>query len=270
MLAINNFFVYCKHFTFIIMFKFVKILFVTVVIFACCKNENYHKGKCKDWSTIKESVNLPDSLKFLTPVFNQILNDDRKYRCSPNPDYFSEHITEQQKLDSVNQIMIIDIIKKYGFKGPQQFGMHGYFAFVKVMQHSRKKIQEYIYPLYVKAFKDSCLGGPDLALFEDRINVHRNRMQYFGSQIRYDPNNKEYLIYPLYNADSISFYRKQIGMTESFEDYLMNNFKIKWDAEKYKKELPALRQRLGFTDSVGVYYKSPLPDFIKVDSSLLK
>ena len=246
------------------------IAFILLLNILSCKNENYHKGKCKDWLITDEAFIVPDSLKYLSPVFVTILNNDRLYRCSPDRDYYTEHIKEQNKLDSSNQKIIFDIIKRYGFKGRKQFGLLGYFGITKVIQHSGKKIQEVVYPIYLKALRDSFLHASDLALLEDRINVHRKRMQYFGSQIRYDPNIKEYLIYPLYNADSINFYRKEVGLSQTFEHYLMKNFKIKWDAEKYKKELPALMLKLGFTDSTGVYYKNPLPGFIKVDSSLLK
>lgn len=243
---------------------------VLALFFLCCKGKNYHKGKCEDWHTIKEPVVLPDSLKHLTFLFDDVLNNDRVYRCSPDPDYFLQHVKEQEKLDSFNQIFIWDILKKYGFKGPKQIGYHGYYAVTKVVQHSKRKMQEKIYPLYVMAFNDSCMDGEDLAMFEDRINVHRKRKQYFGTQIQYNSRTKEYIIYPLYNVDSVNIYRKQIGLYGTLEEYLMNSFKIKWDAVEYKKQLPALMKKLGFSDSAGVNYNKELPYFIKVDSSLLK
>lgn len=218
-----------------------------------------------DYDSIKEPLadRLPDSLLYLQPILSVMYKNDQMFRSVTDRNLLANNWDRQNSLDSTNEKQLIKIIKRHGWLDIYQIGLKGSLALSITLQHSSQKTQENTYCAIKKVISDTMSGLYDIAMLEDRINVHRNRKQYFGSQLYYDRKTKEYLLYPLHNVDSVNYYRNKIGLVETLEEYLSSSFNIKWDKESYKKQLPALMKRFSFSDSASVYYQQPLPNFIK-------
>lgn len=85
------------------------------------------------------------------------------------------------------------------------------------------------------------------AMLEDKIAFQQKRSQIFGTQIIVTGKKNKADVWPLINPDSVDIRRKSISMYETMEMYLAR-FDIKWDIEKYKKELPKLKEKYGIKD----------------------
>lgn len=190
-----------------------------------------------DFHKVKEVASIiPDSLKYLIPIFDTILCTDQKFRESNNLNLYLQNVTEQNKLDSINLIKVESIINKYGLLGFRQFGLKGNLAVTAVLQHSKLKVQEKYLPLVEEAYKKKNVTGDFFAMFTDRINVKNNRFQKYGTQLKMYKNI--YTLYPVVNIDSINIWRKEMKQI-SIEDYL-KIFKTTFNREEYKKQLPEL------------------------------
>lgn len=192
-----------------------------------------------------------DSLKYLIPILDSVLDNDQIYRkadllddgkidYSAGLEKFTLHKDSARIIDSINLNIISKIIDKYGWLGYSDIGIAGNLAMFMVIQHSSLKIQEKYLPLIKEAvFKKKVQAG-HLAMLEDRIAVRKGELQTYGTQIFIDSKKRNH-IYPLNEPDSLFVRRKQMNMVDSV-GYInqLKNYKIEWNLEVYKKELPHL------------------------------
>lgn len=195
---------------------------------------------------------IPDSMKEWVPVFHKIWRTDQKYRVIDITGLFEKKLQEQNKLDSVNQKIISGFLDKYGYPEAKQVGIIGTKAIRNVLQHSPLAMQEKYFPLMAEAYKKKpVVMGEYLGMLEDRINMRRNRQQYYGTQLIYYKNS--YTLYPVVNVDSLDTYRKKMGFTWTTGEYL-KQFDVKWEPEEYKKILPDLIMLYKVTDTIGLHF----------------
>ena len=86
---------------------------------------------------------------------------------------------------------------------------------------------------------------------EDRINMRNKRPQYYGTQVVYVGGKP--VLYPVVSVDSIELYRKQLGNFIPLDKYL-SSLHVDWNPAEYKKNLPALKEKLKVSDSLGIHY----------------
>jgi len=196
--------------------------------------------------------NVADSLKYLLPTLDSILESDQQYRYGmiSNPKgkaaqekayaNFLSHKKEQQFIDSINLIKVNEIIEKHGWLGYKTIGRQENNAIFFVIQHADIATQERYLPLIREAVTAKNEYPHHLTMIEDRISLHKNKYQIYGTQILTTPN-KNYL-FPLIDPENVIERRKAIGLdSASFQSYL-NQFNIKWDIETYNKELPTVEK----------------------------
>ena len=188
---------------------------------------------------------MPDSLKYLIPIFDTILCDDQKFREKLNSDLLLQNAKEQDKLDSINIIKVEAIINKYGILGKKKFGIKGITAVTSVLQHSKLKIKEKYLPMVKEAFINKYITGDFYAMFSDRISTYKFQLQKYGTQLKVYKN--VYTLYPVINIDSINIWRKEMGQI-SIEDYF-KIFKTTFNREEYKKQLPELIKFYGVKEN---------------------
>jgi hypothetical protein len=237
-------------------------LLVVLTIFLCssCNNKATTKTKVLDAKVYLDTMRepflnlIPDSLKQWVPIFDSVGKADRKFRSLSDPSLLTQHRAEQKILDSLNQIQVMAFLDKYGYPTYQQVGMKGMHAIKMVIQHSSLKIQKRYYHIIVEAFKKGKVSGETLALLEDRINVLSKRYQYYGTQLTTTTKGK-YILFPVYNIDSVDVYRKRIGIDLSIKDYLKNAFNTKLDIKNYKKHLDYVVGALKISDSSSLHYE---------------
>lgn len=146
------------------------------------------------------------------------------------------------KKDSLNVVQIKSIIDKYGWLGADVVGVKGNSTIFLVIQHADLKTQEKYLPVMRKAAKKGNARGSSLALLEDRIAIKQGKKQIYGSQIGQDYKTNTYYVSPLEDPDNVDKRRAQVGL-EPLANYV-NRFKIKWDVEQYKKDLPELVEKV--------------------------
>jgi hypothetical protein len=140
--------------------------------------------------------------------------------------------------DSTNLIQVESIIKKYGWLGYDKIGSQANTALFMVIQHSDQLTQEKYLPLMREAVKNGKAKAKSLALLEDRIALHRGKMQSYGSQIFWSKVNNRYVVLPLNDPDNVDKRRAEVGLQPLLE--YVSVWNIQWNVEKYKKELPLI------------------------------
>lgn len=190
---------------------------------------------------------IPDSLKYLIPIFDTILSDDQKYREINNPLLLEENKQEQIMLDSINTIKVDKILTKYGWLTYRQTGNKGNLALTSVLLHANLMMQEKYLPFLLEALKEKKVNGIFVSTFEDRLNARKHKLQRYGTQVVYYKDKPT--LYPVLNIDSIDHWRKERGFLTPLEFTLENTFKSAFDRKEYKKILPVLIESWKIKDS---------------------
>lgn len=192
----------------------------------------------------EEGLNKP-----LVAMLDTIHTEDQKYRMQieglvSKYGQQSEEVQDLWKIiiekDSLNLIKVKSILDKYGWLGPDEIGMQGNQTLFLVIQHSDLAIQQKYLPMMREAVKNKKASPSALALLEDRVALGEGRRQIYGSQIGGNPDGTNY-VSPLEDPDNVDNRRAEVGLGPLSE--YVSRWNIKWDAEAYKKELPALEER---------------------------
>jgi hypothetical protein len=85
----------------------------------------------------------------------------------------------------------------------------------------------------------------NLALLEDRVALAEGRHQIYGSQVSAGATPEENYVRPLADPDHVDERRAAVGL-EPLAEYV-KFWNMNWDPEAYKKQLPAIEKREGFT-----------------------
>lgn len=201
-------------------------------------------GKMLNRKTVlKESSK--DSLK---KVLFQIDENDQKYRNqmeSVRAKYGGDSkemktlLGEMKTTDSMNLIPISAVIETYGWLGADEIGSQGNTTLFMVIQHSELETQLVYLPLMREAVKNGKAEPSSLALMEDRVALRQGRKQIYGSQLSWNMKTNEYYVLPLDDPDNVDKRRAEMQL-EPLADYVKKCCDLVWDAEQYKKALPAL------------------------------
>ena len=140
--------------------------------------------------------------------------------------------------DSINQVKVCAILDRYGWVGPDIVGEEGKSTFFFVVQHAELPIQLKYLPMMRAAVKDGRANARHLALLEDRVNLRQGRKQVYGSQVGWEKKTNEYYVLPLDDPDNVDQRRAAVGLPPLVE--YLQNWKMKWDVELYKKDLPRI------------------------------
>lgn len=87
-------------------------------------------------------------------------------------------------IDARNTNSVQDIVKRYGWPGPNLVGIDGTEAAFLIVQHSTYGVQKELFPLVEAAYRDGMLSGQSYALLLDRILVREGKPQVYGTQAR--------------------------------------------------------------------------------------
>jgi hypothetical protein len=139
--------------------------------------------------------------------------------------------------DSVDLIKVSSIIDKYGWLGPDEIGDDGCSTLFLVIQHADLKTQEKYLPIMQVAVKAGKAKESRLALLEDRVALRQGKKQIYGSQIYLNVITKETYVLPLEDPKNLDLRRSKVGL-QSMEEYMRENFDVKWDLSRYLKDLP--------------------------------
>lgn len=109
--------------------------------------------------------------------------------------------------DSLNLVLVSDILSQYGFPSKELVGDFGNQAVWLVFQHANLDYQQRFLPQLEAAVSRGDIAPVFLALLRDRIDVREGRPQRYGTQID-DKGN----LAPLLDASSVNQWRQEVGL----------------------------------------------------------
>lgn len=142
--------------------------------------------------------------------------------------------------DSLNLIQVEAIINKHGWLGSDKIGSQANTTLFMVIQHSELPDQIKYLPMMREAVKKGNAKASSLALLEDRVALKQGKRQIYGSQISWNMQTDVSFVAPLEDPDNVDKRRAEVGLP-SLQSYLAE-MDMKWDVEKYKKELPTIEE----------------------------
>lgn len=119
-------------------------------------------------------------------------------------------LREMQRVDSLNQIEICDILDKRGFVGSEAVG-DACEAFWTIIQHAPVETERKYLPLFQRAAARGDIAPWQVATMEDRIAMFEGRPQKYGSQLDVAADGTQ-TVYQLLNPKKVDEWRKEKGM----------------------------------------------------------
>ncbi len=177
----------------------------------------------KNKAEIESHLNKP-----LAHELEQIFDDDQKYRLLVDS---AEKISEKNspRLDSLHKIIraqdaknlsrVTELLDKFGWLGTDDVGRKGNQALFLVIQHGDTATRKKYLPLMREATERGKAAVSELALLEDRVLLDEGKNQRYGSQVKFDPDNGTYELYPIDDESGVNERRQDMGLAP-LEDYL--------------------------------------------------
>lgn len=120
--------------------------------------------------------------------------------------------------DSLNRVVVTNIIDSLGWLGPDIIGEQGASTLFLVIQHSDSLTQVTYAPKLREAVKKGKARPQDLALLEDRILTTQGKEQVYGSQLRWNEKAGKYEFFPIMDAANVNKRRAGVGL-QPIEEY---------------------------------------------------
>ena len=207
--------------------------------------------KDKRWEELLQAIDERHALidsklnHTLIKEIEEMKIDDQKYRNEfyETRDKYgvdSKQVKKLQKgglkMDSANFIRLEKIVDEYGWPGIDVIGFHTSYSLFLVIQHQDIEIQQKYLPLVKESFEEGKFIPGAYAIFLDRISMHENHEQLYGTQTCYDYETQTTYICPIANPDQLNLRMYELGL-DSFEKAVLRSNEP-WDVEEYKKNLP--------------------------------
>ena len=175
-----------------------------------------------------------DSIYYKDQAFREIIQPDvtkeKRIQVLNEFGYSEEEfIKNEGKIietqDSLNLIVIKEIIEKYGYPGKTLVGEPTNKSAWYVIQHSYE-IENY-FPIIKKAGESNEIPMTLVAMMEDRLLMDRGSEQIYGTQgssilIKNEETGKEewvMIIWPIKDSKNVNELRKTIGFATTIEEY---------------------------------------------------
>ncbi len=142
------------------------------------------------------------------------------------------------KRDSVNLLIVTNVIDTYGWLGRGSVGFIGNYSLALIIQQAELNVQEKYLVKMRTAFENKNVESQDLALVEDKVALRKGQKQLYGSVV-VTVGNKNYVA-PIEDVENLNKRRTALGL-KPMNEYL-KNWGINWDINKYKKDLLLLEK----------------------------
>jgi len=118
------------------------------------------------------------------------------------------------EIDSANTARMKELVKQYGWPGPELVGVDGTEAAFMLVQHAEYAFQKQMLPLVEAAYRQKKLHGQDYALLLDRVLVAEGKPQVYGTQAkRFDQwKGNEPVFDPIEDEANVDKRRAEVGL----------------------------------------------------------
>lgn len=126
-------------------------------------------------------------------------------------------------IDSANTARMKELVKQYGWPGPELVGVDGTEAAFLLVQHAEHAFQKQILPLVEAAYRNKKLQGQDYALLLDRVLVADGNPQVYGTQPKiFDQwKGEEPVFEPIEDEANVDKRRAEVGLPSMAEYRLL-------------------------------------------------
>jgi hypothetical protein len=143
--------------------------------------------------------------------------------------------------DSMDLQTVKKIIQKYGWLGYDEIGNDCNLIMFNTIQKADLQTQITYFPIVKAAVQNKKAHKVHEVYLQDRIYLNQGRHQIYGSQVLLDPETEKYFVLPLDEPENVDKRRAEVGL-QPMVDYI-SKWDLKWDVEKYKKDLPKYEKR---------------------------
>ncbi len=211
-----------------------------ILLFLITSTKTYSQSSYEEIKVVLDSVHKTDQ------QFREQINPIVEKYGWESEEYNSLRV-QMRKQDSINLIIVENIIETYGWLGADEIGEEGSRTLFFVIQHQSHKVQERYLPVMRKAYNDGNVLGKDLALLEDRVANDNGEKQIYGSQLGIDSNGSYFLL-PILDPRNVNERRLEMGLG-TIEEY-MKLWDLIWDVDKHiatsEARMKKLREQLKY------------------------
>ena len=117
-------------------------------------------------------------------------------------------------IDSANTARMKEIVRQYGWPGPELVGQDGTDAAFLLVQHADHEFQKEMLPFVKKEYQAGKLQGQFYALLLDRVLVREGKPQIYGTQAKsFDKwKGKEPVLQPIEDEAGVDQRRAAVGL----------------------------------------------------------
>lgn len=166
--------------------------------------------------------------KSLMNILSKVYETDQKFRVSLDSLYRSDNPTIDlkvsisnsiEKYDSLNIILVSNIIEENGWPGINKVGNEGNLTVFMIIQHASTPFQKKYYPYLLKSISLKQTPKRFKAYLIDRMLVREGKKQIYGTQTTFNSLSKKYELLPVKSKRKLDKLRGEIGL-ESVTNYL--------------------------------------------------
>ena len=179
-------------------------------------------------------------------ILEEVYDNDQAARewtkgmSSLTADEIEAYATEMERVDSLNQAIVFEILDKDGW--PSNLSNKANQAIWIVIDHSNLAFQrKYLYLVKEKA-EECILEKADYAILNDRVLMGEGKPQIYGTQIKMnativdDEIAMQFFLWPVENPIVLDSLRNTMGLSP-IKEYLQNSSKsigqeIVWDEKR--------------------------------------
>ena len=142
---------------------------------------------------------------------------------SISADEYIMYSTEMSRVDSLNRIIVFDILDKEGW--PANLSEKANQAIWIVIDHSDADNQKKYLPLVKQKSEEGVLNKVDYAILNDRVLMKDGKPQIYGTQIKLsavyigEDLTTQFFLWPVENPEALDSLRNAIGLPP-IKDYL--------------------------------------------------
>jgi hypothetical protein len=141
---------------------------------------------------------------------DQAIRNDLIKNGTDHPDKAIE--ARMALIDSDNTTRMKEIVKRYGWPGPELVGADGAHAAFLLVQHSPDlAFQQAMLPLVRRSYESGKLSAWNYALLQDRVLMLEGKPQMYGMALK-PWTGKEPVLYPIEDEVNVDKRRAKIGL----------------------------------------------------------
>lgn len=168
----------------------------------------------------KQSEN---NLKEETKIIEELTIQSLKLRQQINPESEDQELIKELKtLDSTLLHKVSIFLNEYGWKSKKEIGELANMGLFLAIQHSSKEEMESFKEIVEKAYQENKIEKRNYALYIDRLKVHNDLPQIYGTQYYYDEKSASFRLNEIEDFANVNKRRRKVGLSK-IEKYAKQN-----------------------------------------------